>query len=231
MALPAEPPELGETWVYESLVGSIPGVHLSPVVAASVQFLLFEVGVVALAWVYDLWDAVLPGTVAIVVAAFGSVVMLDLSTRIRGLDVPETYRRLLFGSSIEVVLGLVAYVALLTYLFVYDPPDADPLLEALLGPSPPWPAVYLALLVAWDVCYRIGTGWWTAVAAFWRSRRYAFDTATGRELRSIDYRNVGFGVLQLALLPFVLDYPLLAAALVGHVVAVILVAGYAARRG
>jgi len=48
-------PEFGETWVYESLVGAIPGLHLSASTAIAVQVLVFEGAVLAVAAVYDLW--------------------------------------------------------------------------------------------------------------------------------------------------------------------------------
>lgn len=220
----------GDTWVYESIVGALPGVDLSRPVAVAVQFGLFEGGVLLLAAVYGLWAAVLPGTVAVAVAAAGSAVMLDLGDRIRRLPVPSSYRRLLFGTGIEVVLGLVAYVGLVTYLFVYDPRDGASLVVDLLGPRPPLPAAYLFLLVLWDLCYRIGTGWWASLVAAWRSTRYRFDAETVRALRVVDRRTVGFALLQLALLPFLDGQPVLAAAVVGHVVAVLAAIGIAERR-
>jgi hypothetical protein len=215
----------GETWTYESIVGAIPGLSLPPAVAVTVQFALFEAGVLVLAAVYDLPGAVLPGTVAVGVAAVGSAFMLDLGERTRRLDLAGAYDRLLFGSRIEVVLTLLAFSALLTYLFVADPRTAPVLLYDLLGERPPLPAVYLTLLVLWDVCYRIGTGWWTAVVACWRSLAGDFDARTAAELRRIDRRTAGFAVVQLALVPFVRGHPVLTVALVGHVVAVGAVTG------
>ncbi|SDX76552.1 DUF7530 family protein [Halobellus clavatus] len=214
----------GETWVYESIVGAIPGVELSDRQAIAVQLGIFQTGIVVLALVYDLWDAVLPGTVAVVVAAAGSGVMRQFGRRTRELDLPEPYRRLLFGSSIEVVLGILAFVALVTHLFIFDPRTADPtLLTGLFGPDPPVPVVYLTLLILWDLCYRIGTSWWGAVVALWRSWRYAFDPATARRLRRLDALNVGFGLTQLAMVPFLLDRPVLLVAVGGHIVAVTVV--------
>ncbi|RLM56654.1 hypothetical protein DVK02_09170 [Halobellus sp. Atlit-31R] len=214
----------GDTWVYESIVGAVPGIDLSDLQAIAIQLALFETGVLALAWYYDLWTAVLPGTVAVGVAAVGSGVMRQFGRRTRRLDLPEPYRRLLFGSSIEVVLGILAFVALVTHLFVVDPRTADPtLLEWLFGPDPPIPVVYLTLLILWDLCYRIGTSWWAAVVALWRSWRYSFDAATVQRLRRLDLVNVGFGLTQLAMVPFVLDRPVLLIAVGGHTVAVIVV--------
>jgi len=217
--------QFGETWTYESIVGAVPGLSLPPVVAVGVQFVLFEVLLLALAWGYGLWNAVLPGTVAVAVAAVGSAFMLDLGRRTRQLDIAEVYDRLLFGSRIEVVLTLLAFAALLTYLFVADPRSSPVLLTDLLGERPPLPAVYLLLLVLWDVCYRIGTGWWTAVVAFWRSLDGEFSGTTARELRRIDRRTLGFGLVQLGLVPFIVDHPVLLWALVGHVAAVGAVTG------
>ncbi|WP_144904918.1 DUF7530 family protein [Halobellus captivus] len=214
----------GETWVYESIVGAIPGLELSDSQAIAVQVLLFETGILVLAWFYDLWAAALPGTVAVAVAAVGSGVMRQFGRRTRRLNLPEPYRRLLFGSSIETVLGIVAFVGLVTYLFVVDPRTADaPLLTALFGPEPPVPVVFLTLLILWDLCYRIGTSWWVAVAALWRSWRYPFDAGTVRRLRRLDAFNIGFGLTQLAMVPFLTDHPVLLAAVAGHVVAVAVV--------
>lgn len=81
--------------------------------------------------------------------------------------------------------------------------------------------IYLMLLILWDVCYRIGAAWWIAVVAVWRSYRFDFDAGTAETLRRVDRTNVGFGLVQLVLVPFVLDRPLLRAALSGHVLAVL----------
>ncbi len=222
------PPErtetFGETWVYESIVGAIPGLALSDRQAVAIQLALFETGVLVLAWVYGVPEAVLPGTVAVAVAAAGSVAMRRFGRRTRRLDLPEPYRRLLFGSSIEVVLGILAFIALVTHLFVFDPRYGDPaLFEWLFGPEPPIPVVYLTLLILWDLCYRIGTSWWAAVVALWRSWRYAFDAETVRHLRRLDLLNLGFGLLQLAMVPFLLDRPVLLVAVGGHIAAVAVV--------
>jgi len=214
-----------ETWTYESIVGSIPGLSLPPAVALAVQLGLFEAGLLVMAAVYDLHDAVLPGTVAVLVATAGSAFMLDLGPRTRGLSLDPSYDRLLFGSSIEVVLSILAFAALMTYLFVADP-RADPVfLTDVLGERPPLPAVYLMLIILWDVCYRIGTGWWTAVVAGWRTLSGGFDAPTARELRRIDGHTFGFALVQLALLPFVREHPVLFWALVGHALAVGIVTG------
>ncbi|UPM41734.1 DUF7530 family protein [Halocatena salina] len=216
--------EFGETWVYESIVAALPGIDLSRPVAIIIQLGLFEAGVVLSAWYYDLWSAVVAGTAAVLVAAIGSIEMLRISTLVRGQAIPETYRRLLFGSSVEVVLGVLAFVAVVTHLFVFD--DFR-LVTRLIGSHPPVVVVYLLLLILWDVCYRVGTGWWTSVTALWRSWQYytQFDARTARALRRADVENVTFGVLQLLLLPFLPRQPVLAAALVAHVAAVAVVTG------
>jgi hypothetical protein len=220
--------EYGETWVYESIVGALPGVDLTDWQAVAVQFLLFEGGILLLAWVYDLWAAAVAGTVAVVVAAVGSVAMLWLGATTRRLPLPTSYRRVLFGSSIEVVLGLLAFIALVTHLFVFDPQNArTPLVETLFGPDPPILVVYLTLLVLWDLCYRIGTSWWTAVVGLWRSVRFRFDPETAGTLRRLDGVNALFGATQAALLPFVLDQPVLLVAVGGHVGAVTVVSAAA----
>ncbi|SFF77050.1 hypothetical protein SAMN04488063_0218 [Halopelagius inordinatus] len=226
---PAAQTEYGEAWVYESIVGALPGIELTDGQAIALQLGLFQLGVFVFAWVYDLWGAVLPGTIAVAVAAVGSVVMLRMGRTTRRLDLPEAYGRMLFGSSIEVVLGVLAFVALVTHLFVFEPrQEATPLVESLFGTEPPIVVVYLMLLVLWDLCYRIGTSWWAAVVAAWRSRRYAFDESTATALRRVDAWNVLFGLSQLALLPFLTDRPVLLAAVGGHVVAVSVVSAVAA---
>ncbi|WP_458209516.1 DUF7530 family protein [Haladaptatus sp. NG-SE-30] len=211
-------------WAYESIVDAIPGVTLPDWLALTIQFALFEGLLLVLALRYDLWNAVPAGTAAVVVATAGSALMLTLGRRIRGLTTPDVYRKLLFGSSIEVVLGLLAYVGLVTYLFVADPRQGgSPLVERLLGTAPPIPAVYLTLLVLWDVCYRIGTAWWASVTGFWVAVRYPTDDSMRTQLRRIDLLVVGFSLLQLVLVPFVWGDDLLVFLLVGHVVAVVVV--------
>ena len=53
---PVDPPtavEYGETWVYESIIGAVPGVDLSQRAAFAVQFGLFEAALlVLLVWLY-----------------------------------------------------------------------------------------------------------------------------------------------------------------------------------
>jgi hypothetical protein len=229
MASPTRKPEFGETWVYESIISALPGIELSQPVAIAIQLAIFEVGVLALAAYYGLWDAAIAGTAAVFVAAVGSAEMLRISTLTRAVAVPESYRRLLFGSSVEVVLAVLAYIALITHLFVFDPASrATPLVEQLFGPEPPILVVYMTLLVLWDVCYRIGTNWWASVTALWRSARFRFEPETARTFQRADIETMLFGLLQLVLLPFITEHPVLFATLVGHVLAVTAVTGLSA---
>ncbi|MFB6227147.1 MAG: hypothetical protein ABEH88_00930 [Halobacteriales archaeon] len=216
---PAEP-EFGDTWVFESIVGAVPGITIPARFAVGVQFVGFEVAVITLGAVYGLREAMIAGTIAVAVAAAGSAAMLDLGEQLRELDTPPSYRHILFGSSIEVVLGVLAYVGLLTYLFVFDPRDGTTLMTELLGENPPLLPSYLLLLISWDVCYRIGTGWWAAVAALYRSRRFSFDAETTAAFRQLDLRTAGFALVQVALLPPLLSHPPLALAVGGHIIAV-----------
>lgn len=218
-------PEYGETWTYESIVSALPGIDIPDSAAIAIQLVVFEVSVLALAWYYDLWNAVLVGTAAVVVAAFGSFEMLRISAAARRPKTPESYRRLLFGSNIEVVLSVLAFIALVTHLFVFDTASDAPLVRTLFGPDPPVLVVYATLLVLWDLCYRIGTGWWASVVGLWRSFRYRFDTETAAILRRVDREIILFSTAQLLLLPFLTDHPVLFAALAGHVVAVTVVSG------
>jgi hypothetical protein len=216
-------PQYGETWVYESIVGALPGVDLTETQAVALQLALFEAAVLLLGWYYGLPGAALAGTAAVAVAAVGSVAMLRFSRATRAVDLPAPYRRLLFGSKVEVVLSVLAFIALVTHVFVFDPS----LFGDLFGPDPPVVVVYLTLLVLWDLCYRIGTSWWAAVTSLWRSLRYRFDADAAGRLRRADAINVGFASTQLLLLPFLADQPVLRLAVGGHVVAVALVAGAA----
>jgi hypothetical protein len=221
-------PVYGDTWVYESLIGAVPGLAVAPRTAVALQFVLFEAGVLGLGLAYGLRDAILPGTVAVTLAAAGSIAMLRISRQARAADVPAAYRRVLFGSSIEVVLAVVSFVLLVTYLFVVDPRDAaEPLVVTLLGPDPPALVVALFLLVCWDVCYRIGTGWWASVVALWRTLRLDVPAPARARLVRADAETMGFAALQLALLPFLVGHPLLVGAVAGHVVAVTVVTGAA----
>jgi hypothetical protein len=220
--------DYGDAWTYESIVGALPGIDLSDAAAVALQVGLFQVGLVVLAWYYDLWATVPAATAAIGVAAVGSVAMLYMGRSTRRLDLPATYRRLLFGSSIEVVLSVLAFIALITHLFVFDPAQSTrPLVATFLGESPPVVVVYFTLLVLWDVCYRIGTSWWTAVVSLWRGLRYRLDPDTARALHRVDAANVAFALVQAALLPFLGDQPVLAVAIGGHIVAVTVVSGAA----
>lgn len=218
-------PNYGETWVYESLVGAVPGLQLSDRMALAIQLVLFEAAVLVVAAGYGLWSAVPAATAAIVVAVVGSWLMLTFSRTIRELRTPEPYRRLLFGSSVEMALSVLAFVLFATYLFVVDPRGSQPtLLQELLGPEPPAIAVVLLLLICWDVIYRIGTCWWATVVGFWRSLQYSFDRPTTRRFTRLDALNVLFAAVQVTLLPFVTDHLILVVAVVGHLAAVVLVA-------
>lgn len=217
-------PRYGEAWVYESIVGAIPGIDLTDWQAVTIQFVLFQSGVVLLGVVYGFEEAIVAGTAAVVVAAIGSLVMLRLGAVNRSAGVSRTYYRLLFGSSIEVVLGLFSFVGLVTYLFVYDPATGGmTLLERLFGPEPPVVVVFFTLLVLWDLCYRIGTSWWTAVVSLWRAVRLGPDPDRTRLFVRLDLINVGFALTQLLLVPFVFEEPILLVAVLGHVLAVAIV--------
>ncbi|WP_254545437.1 DUF7530 family protein [Halomarina pelagica] len=221
--------EYGETWVYESIVSALPGIDVSRRAAIAIQLCVFEGAVLLAAWYYDLWAAALAGTAAVFVAALGSAEMLRISAMIRSEPLPEAYRRLLFGSSIEVVLGVLAYVALITQLFVFAPQrGGGSLVDELLGPEPPVLVAYVTLLVLWDVCYRIGTAWWASVVSLWRSVRYRFDSRTAGVLRRSDLEILAFAAAQLVLYPFVSGQPVIQAVILGHVAAVWLVTGLSA---
>lgn len=213
----------GETWVFESIVGAIPGIDVSDRTALVLQFVVFEALVLLVAAGFGRWQAVLPGTAAILVATAGSALMLDIGRRVRTAAVPDTYRQLLFSSSLEVVLGVVGYAAVLTVLFAYQPRHGPTLLQSVLGPQVPLLAAFFFFVILWDIAYRVGTGWWIALLALWRALTLDIEGPLADELEAIDYRTAAFGVVQLVLLPFVWEFPLLAAGLLGHVLAVFVV--------
>lgn len=216
--------EFGKTWVYEGIVGAIPGLELSSRQAVALQFGLFQGAILGFAAVYDLWAAVPAGTAAVVVAAIGSLAMHRLGAENRSIDAPDDYYRLLFGSNIEVVLSVLAFCALITYLFVLEPNAAGtPVLSSIFEQEPPAVVVFLLLLVAWDLCYRTGTSWWLAVVSLWRAVRGEYPSAAAPRFVRLDLENVAFATSQLLLVPFLRAEPILLLAVAGHVVAVVLV--------
>ncbi|OYR79886.1 hypothetical protein DJ71_15850, partial [Halorubrum sp. E3] len=115
--------------------------------------------------------------------------------------------------------GVLAFIALITYVIAWD----GTLISRLFGADPPIPVVYLTLLVLWDLTYRIGTSWWSAVIALWRAVHVDLPPAAVSQVRRLDAENIGFSVIQLALVPFLLEEPILLGAVVGHVFAVAIV--------
>ena len=218
-------PEPGDGWVYEDIVSAVPGVSVAPGQAIAVQFVGFETVVLVLAWIYELPAAALAGTAAVVVASAGSAAMVAIGTTVRGAGADLSYRRLLFGSNVEVVLGVLSYAALTTYLVV-GTGGVDPgFLERVLGPDPPVPAVFVAFVLAWDVCYRIGVGWWASLVGCWRSLRTEFTASDAAAYRRADLLTVGFAAVQLVIVPVIAGEAVLSLAVLGHVAAVGLVSG------
>lgn len=217
-------PRSRPAWTYESIVSAVPGLQVRPLVAVALQFLGFELAVVGLALAYGLSGAaVLAGTVAVGVAAAGSAAMLFVGRTLRRPAVPARYRRLVLDTGVDVVLGLVAYASLLTYLFALEPAGGTDVLARLATGALPVPVTFLALIVLWDVCYRIGTAWWAALCALWRSARLPIDPGVAGSLRRADLVTMAFGLLQGALLAVVGGHPLLQLAVAGHVAAVVVV--------
>jgi hypothetical protein len=206
--------------VYESLVGGIPGLALTTGRAVGVQFLVFEALVLGLGVGYDLpIRTVAAGTLTVAVATTGSVAMLRIGGATREVALPPAHRRLLFGSGVEVLFGVLSFAALVTYLLAGPTPTP---LSTLLGAGdhPPRPVVFVALLLLWDLCYRSGTTWWTALVSLWGARAYRVGARTARRCRRIDAATVGFAVLELLLVPVAWGDAMLVGALVGHVLAV-----------
>lgn len=223
----------GGGWAYLRLVSALPVVSLDPRAALAVQFVAFEGVAVGLAAGYGAWGALPLATAAIVVSTLGSALMSRLADRIRALDPPARYRGLLFDSSVDVLMGLVAFVLLVTHLLVGGGGSGAGALERLLGRSPPAPVVVFALFVAWDLAYRIGIGWWASITGLWRAVTLGgqFDAGTRAAYARADALTIGFAALQLLLVPFVATDRLLVGLLVGHVLAVVVVSGLAVAVG
>lgn len=215
-------------WVYESLVRSIPIVNVSRSVAIAVQLIGFEGAILLLSWYHGLPEAALVGTAGVLVSIAGSVFMLRLSRSIRTIETPEQYRDLLFGSRIEIVLGLLSFFVLIVFVFVYDPRQpGEALVTTLLGERPPLLLSYVMLMIGWDVAYRIGVGLWASVLGLWRSVRFGeeFSESTKGRLRRADGLTIGFAAVQLLLVPVLSGHLVLQFVLVGHVLAVVVISG------
>lgn len=218
-------PAPGDGWVYEDILTAIPGVSVGPAQAITLQFVGFEAVVLGLAWFYGLPAAAVAGTAAVSVATAGSAAMVAIATTLRGAGADRHYRRLLFGSNVEVVLGVLSYAALSTYLVIGSGGVDAGFLGRVLGPQPPVAAVFVAFVLAWDVCYRIGVGWWASVVGCWRSLRTEFTASEAAAYRRADLLTLGFAGVQLVLVPVVAGELPLLVAVVGHVAAVGLVSG------
>lgn len=215
-------------WAYVSLVTVLPGLSINPFVALGAQFVVFEGAAIVLAATYGLWQALPLATGAITITTLGSALMVSLSDRIHSLEPPDPYRRLLFDSSVDVVMGLVAFIALVTYLLV-DAGGGMGLFERLLGVSLPAPVAYFTLLVAWDLSYRIGIGWWASVTGLWRAIAFGkrFDETAAAGYVRTDVLTMAFAGLQLGLVPFLWADQFLVIVVLGHVGAVFAVSGLA----
>lgn len=220
---------LGQSeWIFESLIRVVPGINGSRRRALLAQFVGFELAVLGLAWYHGLAWAGIVGTVGVIVSVAGSVCMLRLAAIGRETSVSERYRTVLFASNVELVLGLLAFLLLLVYVFVIDPTNpGESLLEAVAG-SPPAPSLtFLFLLIAWDVTYRIGVGWVASLLGCWQTirNRHSFSVADRRRFHQTATDTIGFAGVQVFLLPVLSGHPLLQLAIAGHVLAVITVSG------
>lgn len=212
-------------WAYVSLVSTLPGLSIDPRLALVIQLVVFEGVAVGLALWYDLWRALPVATVAIAIATAGSGLMGTLSARIRELSPPGPYRRLLFLSSVDIAMGLGAFIALVTYLLVQgNGPDGGFLVRYLGEPLPPL-GVGFALLVSWDLSYRIGTAWWASITGLWRTFafRSTFDRRTRTGYVRVEMLTIAFAGLHVFLVPFLWADQLLAVGVIGHVGAVVAV--------
>lgn len=215
-------------WVYESIVRSVPGLNTSRSVALGVQLLGFEVAILLLSFYHDRPWAAVAGSVGVLVSVAGSLFMLRLSNAVRRETAPEAYLEVLFGSRFEIVSGLIAFVVMIVYVFIYDPGQPGPtLVGTLLGDRPSLLLAAVLLFVAWDVAYRIGVGWWASVVGLWRSIRFGdgLETPVRRRFRRLDGLTIAFAAVQLLVVPVLAGHPVLQVVLVGHVLAVAVVSG------
>lgn len=223
--MPSGQSPAGGGWAYVSLASLVPGRSYDPAVALTGQFLGFTAVAVGLAAWYGRWELLPLATAAIAVSTAGSGLMVALDARVRALDPPPAYRRLLFDASLDVVMGLVAFIAFLTYLLLEASGPAPGFLGARLGEPLPALAVAFTLVVAWDLSYRIGTAWWAGLTGLWRT--VAFGRELDRPARAGYVRTellvAGFAALQLLLVPFLWPDRLLALLVLGHVAAVLAV--------
>ena len=83
----------GETWVYESLVGGIPGLAVPRTLAVAIQFLLFEVGVLVLGWYVGPWNAWLAGFAPVPVRPLAGTQTPPLGVRILSTSTPAATLR------------------------------------------------------------------------------------------------------------------------------------------
>lgn len=218
-------PDEGGGWAYVSLISTLPGVSLDNRLTLVMQLGLFEGLAIGIAVWYDLWRALPVATVAIVIATVGSGLMGTLSTRIRTRSPPEPYRRLLFDSSIDIVMGLVPFIALVTYLLVQGSgPNGGFLVRYLGDPLPPL-AVGFTLVISWDLSYRIGTAWWASITGLWRTVAFGarFSPSARAGYVRIEILTIAFAGLQLLLVPFLWTDRLLALVVLCHVGAVVVV--------
>lgn len=215
----------GGGWAYLSLAALVPRRFDDPTTALVAQFVGFAGVALGLAAWFDRWELLPLAAVAILVSTTGSALMVALNARIRELDPPTAYRRLLFEAPLDVVMGLVAFIAFLTYLLVGAHESSPGSLAARLGEPLPALAVGFSLVLAWDVCYRIGTAWWASVTGLWRT--VVFRRGLDRSTRSAYVRTelliAGFAGLQLLLVPFLWADRPLAVLVLGHVGAVVIV--------
>jgi hypothetical protein len=150
-----------------------------------------------------------------------------LSERIHSANPPDSYRRVVFDSSIDIVMGLIAFITVITYLLIdaYNPTNG--FLARLFAGAPPAPVIFFALIIAWDLTYRIGIGWWTSITSLWRTVMVRTGQSRHYDYHYADLYTIAFAALQLLLLPFLWPDRFLSYLLIGHVAAVLIVSSLA----
>ena len=210
-------------WIYEEIVDRIPPFRWLPSTYAVVaQLLLVEtIGVIAFIYFQMAAEAAIFGSLAILYTVIWSAGCLYVIPWLRRLRDPTNklerkvlrdYKtRLLLKRRYELVGGLACFGAVIAYL-IYD----TDYLQYFLGTGYGNPLLTILILVlAWDICYRMGLSLVTALFTAWRSmslssaarKRLGLAYTAYSEVRTLKYLdiiNLYWGISAVLLLPLAL---------------------------
>jgi len=227
-------------WIYEEIVDHIPPFRwLPPTLAVVSQLLLVEtVGVFAFVYFQMPVEAAIFGSLAIMYTVVWSAGCLYVVPWLRRLRDPTNKserrvlraykKRVLLNRKYELVGGLLCFSIVIAYILS----DTE-YLAYFLGAGFGNPLLLVLILVlAWDVCYRLGLSLVTSFFAAARSmllsraarrRRGLAYTAYPeiRTLKNLDIMNLYWGVSAVLLLPLTLRSSFLLMGLGGFLAAII----------